>query len=77
MAAKTDELYQPWTDPLGRKGAGLDAGETARSGLLVARSTTWDGERAAARRIRLALASYRRELLVDPGVHLRSVEAAR
>jgi hypothetical protein len=28
-------------------------------------------------RIRLALAAYRRELLVDPGVHLRPVETAR
>jgi hypothetical protein len=62
--------------------SGAMPGGTARSGLLVAKSTTWDGERAAARRIRLALAAYRRELLVDPGVvdpgvHLRSVETAR
>jgi hypothetical protein len=27
--------------------------------------------------VRLALAPYRRELLVDPGVHIRPVETAR
>ena len=38
---------------------------------------TWNGKQGATRRILLALAAYRRELLVDPGVHLRSVETAR
>src|SRR3990170_7906608 len=32
---------------------------------------------SSVKRVLLALAAYRRELLVDPGVHLRSVETAR